>query len=530
MYSKILFCCMVFIACSVLAMGQISFNLPPNATAANINRLEYFFDTDPGFGNGTSIGFSSGTDITASSVSLDISALTNGLHRLYVRTRDNNGSWSFTNTQSLFIVSTFSFPVNASAANITRLEYFFDTDPGFGNGTSIGITPSTDITASSVAVDVSALTGGVHRLYVRCRDANGSWSITNVQSFFVLFANPSFPSNPAAANITGLEYFVDTDPGFGKAHAVSITPGTDISSGLIPIDITGLSNGTHRVYVRTQDANGSWSQANLQIFQIVVTTISFPPNPTPGNITMFEWFVDTDPGFGHGNIVTVPAGTDITDFTFAADITGLAMGVHHFFIRSFDGWSVTTVKGLGVGVSLPVTWLSFTARKTVDDKVQLTWQTAAEVKNDHFEIERSTDGAQFKSIGTVPASKNSNTTQIYSYTDNTVQAGTIWYRIKQVDVDGLFSYSVVVSVQLSDRNLFEVINNPVKDMLNIYLSPAFAQNTSIRIIDISGKELKKIEGIRAGVLSVNVAGLAAGIYIVQCMHNGVSYNKRFMKG
>lgn len=523
------FCCLLSIACSVLTMGQISFNLPPNVAAANINRLEYYFDIDPGFGNGTSISFSPGTDITASSVSLDISALTNGLHRLYVRSRDNNGSWSLTNTQSVFIIPTFSIPAIAGAANITKLEYFFDTDPGFGNGTSIGITPGIDITASSAAVDVSALSSGVHKLYVRARDANGSWSLTNVQSIFILFANTVFPPNPAATNITGLEYFVDTDPGFGKAHAVSITAGTDISSGLIPVDITGLSNGTHRIYVRTQDANGSWSLTNLQIFQIVVTTISFPPNPTPGNITMFEWFVDTDPGFGNGTKVTVPAGTDITDFTFAADITGLSMGVHHFFIRSFDAWSITTVSGLGVGVSLPVTWLSFTARKTADDKVQLTWQTAAEVKNDHFEIERSSDGVQFKSIGTVPGRKNSNTIQTYTYTDNSVQPGTNWYRIKQVDVDGLFSYSVVVSVQLSDGNSFEVMNNPVKDMLNIYLSAAFAQNTSVRIIDIAGKELKKIEGIRAGTLSVNVSGLAAGIYLIQCMHNGVSYTKRFIK-
>jgi hypothetical protein len=529
MYSKILFCCMLSIACSVLAMGQISFNLPPSASAANINRLEYFFDTDPGFGSGTSISFSAGTDITASSVSLNIGALTNGIHRLYVRSQDNNGNWSLTNYQNLFIVPTFSFPVNASAINVTKLEYFFDTDPGFGNGTNIAVTPGTDVTASSVAVDISSLTPGIHRLYVRSRDANGSWSLTNVQSLFVLFANAAFPPNPAATNVTALEYFVDTDPGFGKAHAVSITPGTDITSSLIPIDITGLSNGTHRVYFRTLDANGSWGLTNLQIFQIVVTTISFPPNPTPENITMFEWFVDTDPGFGHGNIVTVPAGTDISNFTFAADITGLAMGVHHFFIRSFDGWSVTTVKGLGVGVSLPVTWLSFTARKTADDKVQLTWQTAAEVKNDHFEIERSTDGSQFKTIGTVQGSKNSNTIQTYTYTDNTVQAGSIWYRIKQVDVDGLYSYSAVVSVQLSDKSLFDVINNPVKDMLNIYLSPVFAQNTSIRIIDISGKELKKIEGVQAGTLGVNVSGLAAGTYIVQCLHNGVSYNKRFVK-
>src|SRR5258708_1010705 len=252
MYSKIVFCCIVFVACSILAMGQISFSLPPNITAANINRLEYFFDTDPGMGNGTSISFSAGTDITASSVSIGIGALSNGLHRLYVRSQDINGSWSLTNMQSLFIVPTFSIPANFAAVNITRLEYFFDNDPGFGNGTSIAVTPGTDITASSATVDVSTLNPGVHRLYVRSLDANGGWSLTNMQSLFILFANTTFPPNTAATNITGLEYFIDTDPSFGKANTVSIIPGTDISSGLIPVSITGLSNGTHRIYFRTQ--------------------------------------------------------------------------------------------------------------------------------------------------------------------------------------------------------------------------------------------------------------------------------------
>ncbi|MBK8685500.1 MAG: hypothetical protein IPN26_11150 [Bacteroidetes bacterium] len=68
---------------------------------------------------------------------------------------------------------------NSMALNIVKIEYFFDNDPGFGNGTSAPITPGSNIANLNINADVSALPSGIHQLYVRCQDANGQWSITN---------------------------------------------------------------------------------------------------------------------------------------------------------------------------------------------------------------------------------------------------------------------------------------------------------------------------------------------------------------
>ena len=61
-----------------------------------------------------------------------------------------------------------------------------------------------------------------------------------------------------AQNITGVEYYIDTDPGFGNGTGVDISAGTDITVGFTA-DLTGLDDGIHLLYVRSHNANGVWS-------------------------------------------------------------------------------------------------------------------------------------------------------------------------------------------------------------------------------------------------------------------------------
>ena len=63
-----------------------------------------------------------------------------------------------------------------SPQNITQVEYFVDSDPGFGNGTSIGISAGTDLNPS-ITADLSSLSDGFHVLYVRAKDTEGDWSV-----------------------------------------------------------------------------------------------------------------------------------------------------------------------------------------------------------------------------------------------------------------------------------------------------------------------------------------------------------------
>ena len=91
-------------------------------------------------------------------------------------------------------------------ANITAAEYFFDADPGYGSGTPITIsTPGTNIASLGFNANVASLTNGMHTLFIRTKNANGTWSNTNISHFAKVQlpgANPNTISNIAQA-----EYF-----------------------------------------------------------------------------------------------------------------------------------------------------------------------------------------------------------------------------------------------------------------------------------------------------------------------------------
>ncbi len=521
----------IFPACLLLASlsgrAQVSFPLPPNAGLANISKAEYFFDTDPGPGNGTALAVSPGTAITISNAVIPITSLSNGVHRFYTRTGDANGHWSLTNAQQLFIVNPVAFPSNAALANVTKAEYFFDTDPGFGLGTAIPVSPGTNITVSNYAINITALSNGVHRLYIRTEDAADHWSLTNTQALFVV-SPIAFPSNPTLANVVKAEYFFDTDPGLGQGSALPVTPG--LQPTINPaIPITSLATGIHRLYTRTADAAGHWSLTNENNLAILVTTLTIPSNPAPGNISLLEYFFDTDPGFGNGHAVVVTGTTNLVNYTFPVDVSSLAEGIHTLFIRVFDGWSQTSAMPLSVGVPLPITLLSFTGRLQADNTVLLDWATTNETNNRYFSVERSPDGTGFDSIGTVPGAGTTNLQQNYSFTDAAPLSGMNYYRLKQVDVDGHSTYSPIVGVKVQASLAFSVVPNPVHDMLTINMGAVLQEKGVFRVIGMDGRIVLTANATTDNVQQLVVSGLVPGVYILQYLTTGNSSTIRFVK-
>ncbi|HOZ51531.1 MAG TPA: hypothetical protein PLU17_06710, partial [Chitinophagaceae bacterium] len=137
--------------------------------------LEYFFDTDPGFGNANSVSVSPSTDIANLNIATNIAPLSTGVHQLYIRSKDANQNWSITN-RSFF----YKLPSSTSStSNIIALEYFFDNDPGFGNATPVTIIPSPNLSTLNLNIDFTGIPLGPHILFVRSKDDEGNWSITN---------------------------------------------------------------------------------------------------------------------------------------------------------------------------------------------------------------------------------------------------------------------------------------------------------------------------------------------------------------
>jgi hypothetical protein len=150
----------IFICLLVTSIGTFSQQLA---------KFEYFFDTDPGLGKGISITLNKQKVDT--NYVLSVSALPNGLHTFFVRAIDSSGHWSLTTTSSFVKYSGVD-----TVLNVDRIEYFFDTDPGFGNGTPFTITPANTI---SNIFNFTVPDNGTNSttFHLRVRDSYGRWSL-----------------------------------------------------------------------------------------------------------------------------------------------------------------------------------------------------------------------------------------------------------------------------------------------------------------------------------------------------------------
>lgn len=164
--------------------------------------------------------------------------------------------------------------------------------------------------------------------------------------------------------------------------------------------------------------------------------------------------------------------------------------------------------------TLPVTWLSFDVSKD-ENSVLLDWKTASEQQTLHFIVERSTDALRYTSIGLVKAAGNSAATTAYVYNDESPLNGINYYRLKQVDIDGRFVYSVVKKINFyTGRNVaLKMYPNPANNVVNI-----IAPNGFVELFDLSGKQIQKYRNTNS-LLSISVSGLPAGLYVVKSTDN-----------
>ncbi len=240
------------------------FKMPPAPVSGlpNVVKAEYFFNTDPGFGKGSNIPITAGTTIMDKSFDASTETLPVGIHQMYVRVQDGQGKWSISNRTFFFKMP--PAPVGGNLPNLVKAEYFFDADPGFGSGINIPITAGTTILDKNFEANIESLPIGVHQLLVRVQDALGKWSISN-RTFF--YKPPPIPTG-GKPGIVQVEYFIDTDPGFGKGVPLPVLADTIFTAAPIKVNVTGLTNGKHRFFLRVKDTKGNWSISNMSEFDV----------------------------------------------------------------------------------------------------------------------------------------------------------------------------------------------------------------------------------------------------------------------
>ncbi len=167
------------------------------------------------------------------------------------------------------------------------------------------------------------------------------------------------------------------------------------------------------------------------------------------------------------------------------------------------------------GSTLPVSLLSFTAQAQGKSTL-VKWQTANETNNAYFEVERSADGVSFTAIGKINGYGSSAIEQQYNFTDNSPLDGVDYYRLKQVDLDGIATYSSVAKVSFGNlATALHVYPNPAKNTVVITL-PASASGSVVNVFDMSGRKLmQKQISANTSSQTLDVSSLASGKYELQ---------------
>jgi hypothetical protein len=177
------------------------------------------------------------------------------------------------------------------------------------------------------------------------------------------------------------------------------------------------------------------------------------------------------------------------------------------------------IKGISLSpISFPVELLNFSAIRN-GSKVDLDWQTATEKNNHYFVVEKSRNGIDFTAIDIVDGAGNSQSQLSYHASDPAPYAGTSYYRLKQTDYDGKFSYSKIVAVKNDGNVAIEIYPNPNQGSFRISVN---SENKlyNIEITDLEGRLVYKGSGNPDNQVT-EVSGLSKGIYVVRVLDGSI---------
>jgi len=177
---------------------------------------------------------------------------------------------------------------------------------------------------------------------------------------------------------------------------------------------------------------------------------------------------------------------------------------------------------------LPLDLLSFSAKPDAFGKsVNLNWKTANEVNTQDFVIERRTDDTEFAAVGTV-LSKNVAGTHNYAFSDQKPVAGNSYYRLKQRDKDGKFTYSDIANVKIEGVSL-SLHPNPV--VSELVVNHEYAKKSSVlKVLSLDGKNVIKTNtAIGSSSTKINVAALSSGTYLLVQDVDGKTQSQKFIK-
>jgi len=175
---------------------------------------------------------------------------------------------------------------------------------------------------------------------------------------------------------------------------------------------------------------------------------------------------------------------------------------------------------------LPLQWLSFSATLKGNQSI-LTWKTAHEQNVHHFEVEKKAASSNNFSLITTLIAKGGNGDEQYQYTDHLLTEGVTYYRLKEVDNNGLNNYSQIVLVNLKSTNVstLKVYPNPVLTQMTINFNALENKTYQLQLLDVLGRTVisKQVScQLGSNTINWNVAQLASGEYSLKAVRTEVA--------
>lgn len=360
-------------------------------------------------------------------------------------------------------------------------------------------------------------------------------------------------NNNAFAGVTNSDNLTITGLPSGVVATFGTNPLPINSSTTLTISNTaGLANGNYSFLI-----TGTEAPVNRIVLSFVIEgstpTAATPLLPVDGTtqsepIVNFSWNPGQD-ATSYDVEISFDATFSTIDYTLA-DITGTSTS-YEFAENNLDVyWRVVSKNECPLTTNsaisdfymrsdpLPVELVKLKASPR-DQAIVIDWQTASEIGNTGFELERTIDPTRigFEKVSWIPTlNGNTSSLQNYSFTDREVEAGVIYYyRLKQIDVDGKFSVSPIVSASLEDK-LIEInaFPNPATNQLTLQLNAAnfFKGNAVLAIYDLTGKLLSD-QTIEISELttpySLNINYLPKGTYVLKVCNEQLNLPLRFVK-
>ncbi len=189
------------------------------------------------------------------------------------------------------------------------------------------------------------------------------------------------------------------------------------------------------------------------------------------------------------------------------------------------------------GGPLPVKLISFTAQKDNSD-VLLKWTTATELQNDRFEVEQSTDGIKFTTIGSIKGNGSTQTSNSYTYRSSVLgnTAKVLYYRLKTFDIDGNIFYTKIISVNFSGTvNLknFSVYPNPFVNNVKMQIQSDKEENVAVKILNANGQVLiNRNVNLQSGeniVVLKDLDALSKGVHTIEVITDKGIVSQRIIK-